>query len=105
MILVYAAQSNRSFRDAYGPADPGIGRLRDDWKLEQQELPSQIAWDVARDRAGLIFGKSASNLCNATNLDKFAADVLSAAIERRDAAPPVTRLAEAGQVHLPDRTA
>ena len=86
VILVYAAQSNRSFRDAYGPADPGIGRLRDDWKLEQQELPSQAAWDTARERAGLIFGKQASNLCNATNLDKFAAEVLSAASERRDAA-------------------
>ncbi len=87
IILVYATQSNRSFRDAYGPAaDPGIGRLRDEWKLEQQELPAQDAWDDARARAGRLFGKNASNLCNASNLDKFAAEVTAAAAERRDAA-------------------
>jgi hypothetical protein len=83
VILIYAAQSNRSFRDAYGPADPGIGRLRDEWKLEQQELPPQASWDNACERAGKLFGVVGSNLCSATNLDKFAADVLKAAEERR----------------------
>jgi len=34
IILVYAAQSNRSFRDAYGPADATVGRLRDEWRLQ-----------------------------------------------------------------------
>jgi hypothetical protein len=86
VILVYAAQSNRSFRDNYGPADPGIGRLRDEWKLEQQELPPQEAWDAARERAARLFGVQASGLCNASNLDKFAADVLKAAGEKRERA-------------------
>ncbi len=83
VVLVYAAQSNRSFRDAYGPADPAIGRLRDDWRLEQQELPPQASWDNACERVGRLFGVVASSLCSATNLDKFSADVLKAADERR----------------------
>jgi hypothetical protein len=86
VILVYAAQSNCSFRDAFGPADPAIGRLRDEWKLEPQELPSQADWDVARERSSTLFGKPASALCNASNLDKFAADVVGVATAKRDAA-------------------
>jgi hypothetical protein len=83
IILVYAAQSNRSFRDSFGPADPGIGRLRDDWKLEPQELPPQDIWDEARERASSLFGKPASALCSATNLDKLAAEVVAEADARR----------------------
>jgi hypothetical protein len=83
IILVYAAQSNRSFRDTFGPADPGIGRLRDEWKLEPQELPSQEIWDEARERASTLFGKPASALCSATNLDKLAAEIMAEADVRR----------------------
>ncbi len=83
IILVYAAPSNRSFRDAFGPADPAIGRLRDEWKLEPQELPPQEIWDVARERASTLFGKPASPLCSATNLDKLAAEVITEADVRR----------------------
>ena len=83
IILVYAAQSNRSFRDAFGPADPAIGRLRDEWKLEPQQLPPQEIWDVARERASTLFGKPASPLCSATNLDKLAAEVIAEADARR----------------------
>ena len=83
VILIYAAQSNRSFRDAFGPADPAIGKMRDEWKLEPQELPSQEVWDIARERASALFGKPASQLCSATNLDKLAADVLKEADVRR----------------------
>jgi hypothetical protein len=84
VILIYAAQSNRSFRDNFGPAEAGIGRLRDEWKLEQQELPEQQVWDAARERAARLFGVQASPLCNASNLDKFAADVVKAAGEKRE---------------------
>jgi hypothetical protein len=84
VILIYAAQSNRSFRDNFGPADASIGRLRDEWKLEQQELPAQEAWGAARERAARLFGVQASGLCNASNLDKFAADVLKASAEKHE---------------------
>ncbi|MCX6619569.1 MAG: hypothetical protein NTY38_00525 [Acidobacteria bacterium] len=83
VVLIYAAQSNRSFRDAFGPADPAIGRLRDDWKLEAQELPPQEAWDGARECAARLFGCTASALCSATNLDRLAADVQREAESRR----------------------
>lgn len=86
VILIYAAQSNRSFRDNFGPAEADVGRLRDDWKLEQQELPGQEAWDTARERSARLFGLDASPLCNASNLDKFSADVLKAAGDKREKA-------------------
>ena len=71
------------FRDPLSHPGANCHRNLDDWKLEQQELPSQAAWDTARERAGLLFGNQASNLCSATNLDKFGAEVLAAAAERR----------------------
>lgn len=83
IILIYAAQANRSFRDSFGPAEPAIGKLRDEWKLEPQELPSQEVWDEARERASKLFGSVASALCSATNLDKLAAEILKQADERR----------------------
>jgi hypothetical protein len=83
IILIYAAQSNRSFRDAFGPADPAIGRIRDEWRLEPQELPSQEIWDVARERGAKLFGIVTSPLCSATNLDKFSAEVQKEADSRR----------------------
>jgi hypothetical protein len=83
IILIYAAQSNRSFRDAFGPADPAIGKLRDEWKLEPQELPSQGIWDEACKRTSQLFGKPGSQLCSATNLDKLAAEVLTEVDTRR----------------------
>jgi hypothetical protein len=109
VILIYAAQSNRSFRDAFGPADPAIGKLRDEWKLEPQELPSQEIWDIARERASALFGKPASQLCSATNLDKLAADVLKEADVRRamvqQLLEAVRRIVPAGAHRLKTATA
>src|SRR5581483_5327877 len=109
IILVYAAQSNRSFRDAFGPADPAIGRLRDEWKLEPQELPAQEIWDEARERASTLFGKPASLLCSATNLDKLASEVLAEAEARRvkvrQLLEALRRVAPAGADRLKTATA
>ena len=56
MILVYAAQSGRVFRQHGGPAEPTLEKLDDDLELVSPELPEQGAWDIARARAASVLG-------------------------------------------------
>ena len=56
VILVYAAQSGRVFRQHGGPAEPTLEKLEDDLELVSPELPAQGAWDIARARAASVLG-------------------------------------------------
>jgi hypothetical protein len=75
VILSFAAQTNRSFALHEGPFSPALDNLPDELALREQQLPAQTDWDVAMVRGGAIFGVTASQLLNATNLAKFIADV------------------------------
>jgi len=75
IILTFAGQTNRSFRAPYGPAAPDIGHLKDDWTLEQQELPDKDTWDKACLNAANILGVPGFPICTASNLDSFFTDV------------------------------
>ena len=56
VILVYAAQSGRVFRQHGGAAEPSIDKLDDDLELVSPQLPSESAWTVAQSRAASVFG-------------------------------------------------
>ena len=56
VILVYAAQSGRVFRQHGGPAQPSLDKLDDDLELVSPQLPSEEAWKTARARAAAILG-------------------------------------------------
>jgi len=56
VILVYAAQSGRVFRQHGGPAEPTLDKLDDDLELVSPQLPSEDAWKMARARASSVFG-------------------------------------------------
>ena len=53
VILVYAAQSGRVFRQHGGPVEPSLDKLDDDFELVSPQLPSEEAWKVARARAAV----------------------------------------------------
>ena len=75
IILVFAAQTNRSFFLHNGPFDPSITNLQDEVELREQQLPSETDWLVALERAGRIFGAASSPLLNAPNLAKLADEI------------------------------
>jgi hypothetical protein len=56
VILTYAAQSGRVFRQHGGPAEPTLEKLDDDLELVSPQLPDQQAWDIARARAASVLG-------------------------------------------------
>ncbi len=68
VILAYAEQTNRVFKHHGGPAKADLGTLEDDMTLEEVELPSELDWQSACDRAKAIFGIPTSPLLNATNV-------------------------------------
>ncbi|MEJ7787970.1 MAG: hypothetical protein WKF96_24475, partial [Solirubrobacteraceae bacterium] len=56
LILSYAAQSARVFRQHGGPAQPALDKLEDDLELVSPNLPGEDEWNRARARASSIFG-------------------------------------------------
>lgn len=56
VLLVYAAQSGRVFRQHGGPAPATLDRLDDDLELVSPVLPDDAAWKVARARASSVLG-------------------------------------------------
>lgn len=99
IILVFAAQTNRSFFQHGTPDEATLARLPDDMELRQQTLPSEVSWVSAVERAGRIFGATSSPLLSAANLAKLAADVQARAKHHFDAC---RHLANDVAAHLAD---
>lgn len=75
IILVFAAQTNRSFFIHGARFNPTLTDVPDELELREQQLPPETEWVVAVERAGRIFGVTCSPLLNAANLAKLAGDV------------------------------
>jgi hypothetical protein len=98
VIMVFAAQTNRSFFLHNNAEMASLESLSDEMELREQKLPSQAEWDVAINRGKKIFGVATSPLLNAANLAKFIEDVRKAA---QDAKEPNDKLAGKLQELLP----
>ena len=85
IILVFAAQTNRSFFHHNVPFDATLTNVPDELELREQQLPPETAWLTALERAGRIFGTASSPLLNASNLAKLAGDIQTQAREKIDA--------------------
>lgn len=86
IILVFAAQSNRRFMLRGGPVEVGIdSALSDDMELREQVLPTSAHWDIARQRAGALFGLTPAMMLNAANAGRLADELRKAAVNRREA--------------------
>src|SRR6266508_908490 len=72
VILSVASASNRVLLDAGQPVGkPEIGRVRDEWELRAQELPSPKVWQEALGRAADMGVVPASRLLSATTVADF----------------------------------
>lgn len=85
IILVFAAQTNRSFFRYGAPVDVTLANLPDEVELREQQLPSETAWVTAVERASRIFGTVSSPLLNASNLAKLADGIQVRTIQSMDA--------------------
>ncbi len=69
VILLVAAATNRVLLDAGQPVGkPEIGRVRDEWELRAQELPSPEVWEEALRRAADMGVVPTSRLLSATTV-------------------------------------
>jgi hypothetical protein len=98
IILVVAAQTNRSFFLHGGPFNASIDNLNDDLELREQALPTQSDWEVATKRAATIFGVTSSPLVSAANVASLIAAVR---IRATEAKAPCDSLSEKLQHLLP----
>jgi hypothetical protein len=85
VILLFAEQTNRSFFLHSAPFDPTLTNLPDRLELREQKLPHPAQWDIAVERAGSIFGVTASPLLKASNVSALAAGVTQKVAEVRRA--------------------
>jgi hypothetical protein len=102
IILIFAAQTNRSFRRHGAPFDASLTNLPEEVELRVVDLPSETTWVTAVERASRIFGSVSSPLLNASNLAKLADDLQARAKEniescRRLVDDLATHLADFGQ--------
>lgn len=77
LILVYADQTNRSFRHVRlgGNYTPTLDDLPDELELQEQTLPDLKDWNDAVSRVAEVLGHAISKLLNASNLAALAEKV------------------------------
>lgn len=77
LIMVYADQTNRSFRHSRlgGNYTPTLDDLPDELELQEQTLPDLKDWNDAVSRVAEVMGHAISKLMNASNLAMFAEKV------------------------------
>jgi len=85
LILVYADQTNRSFRHVSrgGNYTPALDDLPDELELQEQTLPDLADWTEAVARVAEIMGHSISKLLNAANLATLAEKIQQCVTEYR----------------------
>jgi hypothetical protein len=109
IIQTYVLQSNRLLVLQGMTLEPPLSQIRDETVVEKQELPAQEVWAAVVERAGKVFGVTASPLASAQNMARLAQDTKNVASECRDAADNYGKKLRAilGQVELleprPDR--
>ena len=81
VILLFAAQTNRTFYLHGSPSEVSLANIADAHELREQRLPPPEVWEVAVQRAGSIFGVAASRLLSAGNVSKLTSEVKKKASE------------------------
>lgn len=85
VLLVFAAQTNRTFLLHNGPCEVTLSNMPDQCELHEQRLPDVSQWEVAVQRASSIFGATISRLLNASNVSALATEVKRQASQARQA--------------------
>ncbi len=85
VLLVFAAQTNRTFFLHNGPCEVTLSNVPDQCELHEQRLPDVSHWEAAVQRASSIFGATISRLLNASNVSTLASEAKRHAAQARQA--------------------
>lgn len=85
VILLFAAQTNRTVYRHGGPHDPTLQNVPDDCELRTVQLPSADQWEVAITRAGSVFGLAGFRLLSASNVATLSGELKKKAEQVRRA--------------------
>ena len=85
VLLIFAAQTNRTFFLHNGPCEVTLSNVPDQCELHEQRLPDVSHWEAAVQRASSIFGATISRLLNASNVSTLASEVKRHAAQARQA--------------------
>lgn len=83
VILVFAAQTNHSFFLHNSAVEASLEELRPEMELRTVDLPTEDEWKRARERAGHLFGVTATDLISANSVSRFSCDIRRVAEECR----------------------
>lgn len=83
VIISYATQTNRTFRQHGGPIEPSLKNLSDACELHEEALPDEAAWARALELSQELFGLTPLKARSAGNLAKLESDILSIVKEHR----------------------
>ncbi len=83
VILLFAAQTDRSFYLHGSAVEVSLSNLTDNHELRTTTLPLPEVWDVAVPRAASILGVAVSRLLSAPNVGKLNTGVKQRALEAR----------------------
>ena len=90
VVLAFAAQADRRLVRNGAPASGTVDRLEDAIEIQEQMLPDESAWALARQRAGALFGLTASEIRKGATMTRLAAELRA---RSNDARPALSRLA------------
>ena len=99
VILVFAAQTNRSFfGNGMAIREPTAANLSDGMELRLLPMPSEEQWEQATTRAASLFGIPKPPMLNARNMNALATEITDKlATRRRDAEALLQRLHQLGK--------
>jgi hypothetical protein len=84
VILLFAAQTNRTLYRHSGPYDNAtLQNIPDDCELRSVDLPDDRTWEIAVQRAGSIFGMAPPRLLSANNVSAVVSELKKKADESR----------------------
>jgi hypothetical protein len=83
VILVFAAQADRTLIRQGAPATTSIDRLDDQIELREQPLPVEAVWARARERAASLFGLTPNEVRKGANVAQLAAGLREKAAAAR----------------------
>jgi hypothetical protein len=75
IIMAYALQANRSFVRAGGPYEATLDRLSGDLELRPEDLPSDVEWEAAKQRAATLFGIASTGPRTGANVRALAREL------------------------------
>ena len=100
VILMFAAQTNKTFFLHGGPYEPTLSTIDDRSELRNIDLPQKESWEPAVERANGLFGVNVSALLSTSNVGLLTSSVKKKAADTRKAIQAYCQRLKEGMARL-----